>query len=46
MTWTPLITSSMFTGLQADVLTAIGGVIGVIMSVMAAYMVIKVFRNF
>jgi len=41
-TWTPLITSEMFTGIQTDVLTTATGIISVVLIVLGIGILIRV----
>jgi hypothetical protein len=42
MTWTPLITSSTFTGIQADLLLATAGIFGLALIVFGLAMIMRV----
>lgn len=42
MTWTPLLAASDFTGIQADVLTAAGGIIAICLAILGVGMLIRV----
>lgn len=44
MTWTPLVASSDFDGIQADLITVAGGIVGCLLIVLAVGILIKVFR--
>lgn len=44
-TWTPLIISSAFDGIKADVLTTITGVLTVSLIVLGAGIIIRTFMN-
>ena len=45
MDWTPLITAASFTGIRADVLTAVGGLLGLVFIVLGAGIIIKTMMN-
>jgi len=45
MTWTPLIDASAFTGIQADVLVAVGGIMTIGIIIMGAKIIINTFLN-
>lgn len=45
MVWTSLIPSGMFTGIQADLLTAVGGILSLILIVVGLGVLIKAFLN-
>ena len=45
MTWTPLITSDMFSGIQADLLTAVGGILALVLIVVGLGVLIKAFLH-
>jgi len=40
--WTPLVTSSMFDGIRADTLTAVGGIMSVLLIVLGVGILIRV----
>jgi hypothetical protein len=41
-TWTPLVTSADFTGIQADVLTAGGGILAVLLVIVGIGLLVKI----
>lgn len=41
-TWTPLITSAAFSGIQTDVLTTCVGILGVLLTIAGIGMLIKI----
>ncbi len=43
-TWTPLIESSYFTGIRADLLLAVGGIISLLLIIAGVSVLAKVFR--
>ncbi len=43
-TWTPLLDSSYFTGIRADLLVAVGGLITLFLIIAGVGLLIKVFR--
>ena len=45
MTWTPLITSSMFTGITTDCLTATTGLMGLALIVLGIGVIYRVFAH-
>jgi len=45
MTWTPLITSAAFDGIQADVLTVAAGILAVALSILGIGIIWKVLVN-
>lgn len=42
MEWTPLITASMFTGIRADMLVAVGGILGLALIVFGIGMIMRI----
>lgn len=45
MSWTPLLTSDMFSGIQADLLVAVGGILSLVLIVVGLGVLIKAFLN-
>lgn len=45
MTWTPLITSDMFTGIKTDVMTASAGLLAVALIIVAVGVLYRVFAR-
>lgn len=45
MNWTPLITSAAFDGIHADLITAVGGILSLVLIVVGLGVLIKAFIN-
>lgn len=41
--WTPLLTSASFTGIEADVSTAVGGIISIALIILGAALLMRAF---
>ena len=42
MTWTPLISSTFFDGVKADMMTAVGGILGLALIIFGLVMLMRV----
>lgn len=45
MTWVPLVTSEMFDGIKADVLTASSGILAVVLVILGVGLIIATIRS-